>query len=505
MIQRYKFHVYFFLGTNTFASGGEHEVYYEDYVPDPIEDDGSMFQAEFHPLKYGQKSYMIITWTNLYMDFPATPPHDNGLVRNYFFEFEFYHSNAGWDYNLGWSATANYYDFHEVPCIIEINGTPDTAKKCELYPGGAAGTTSYLRVWGFAPFTLNDEVKFHIPRIQFGTNTALSPSMRMYLHENTPGENTHFIPIIFYDYTINSGTINGIGAPNYNAFSTDPALGSDQPEIETTLTYAFTTVATDPDYILYEYPDPFYVAGGRVACTGGTCYIFNDADGENWIVFKPSAGQGTSASTVVNNFDHSPYSSVGNTFTFTARVVLSGDIANNDFKTHNLVLTPGAITTTTWVESVAEPNPEVNENSRVLFDLEFTTITIIPDDSSFTVDFVGASIPTDRQEFYCQIRAGLTAFDARGVYCERISATELRVYNFQSVAAGATPELTIGLLTTTVTGIDAQVTTFYDRTSSANRVVDQTGTLSETLTFDYDNFNSLSIQNDREGLLVRAG
>lgn len=105
----------------------------------------------------------------------------------------------------------------------------------------------------------------------------------------------------------------------------------------------------------------------------------------------PSPLQGTSASTALN-IKHSPYSG---TFTFRARVVKSGNIQTGDYKTHGLVLSPGPISAFTWIKNVAL-NPETNQNSQVIFDFSFDTITILPEDSSFIVTFTNVAVTTVR-------------------------------------------------------------------------------------------------------------
>ena len=473
LIQRYKFYFYFFRNGETV----EHEVYFEDYVPDPIVMDSTWLTTGFYPTQYGEESYLEITWTNKYMD----------LGTNYFIELSFDHSNQAWDYNLGWGAQP-WYGRYDMPCLVDGLGTDYS---CILIPGGAANTQSIIQIIGLSAISSvspNNVFTFRLPKIKFGTpSTAVSAYMTFTVYQNTPGENTNKIPIM---YMINTYTPSAVSVVSTTAFTT-LTVSPNQPDVDSTLTMVFNSVS-NPEYTIFEYPSLFTIATQEDTCgSSNPCYIFSDP--VRWIVFAPSPLQGSTV-TASHTIHTAPY--IGG-YVFKAKTDLNQVIGNKISQT--FTLNPGALTVTL----ITSTNDEINENSLVLFQVDFTTVTYLPDDSSVVLSFsssAGLSVPT-RDDFYCEVVSGLTGYSTVGVICERYTSRKIRLYNLATTAKNTAVTLKINMLTTTVTTLPLTVTTYYDR--SATLEVD-TGSTSLTITFLHDNFASSAIQNDRSGKIVRV-
>ena len=466
LIQRYKFYFYFYKNNETTF----HEVYYEDYIPDPITLPASWYTTNIYPLQYNEEAYLRISFTNNYMD----------LGTNYFFEIGFFHTNQAWDYNLGWGAQ-EWYTTLDLPCIAENLGT---AYRCVLKPGGAAGTSSLIQVIGLSTIPAGQIYTLHFPKILFGTSGTANGNFTLY--QNTPGETTQKIPIVT---TPISFTPNAAATHTTTAFNS-LTINPNQPDVDATLSFSFTSSA-NPEMTIYEYPYPFTLDSGIVACGGSnTCYAF--ADPANWIVFFPNPLQGTTTSTSLT-IRTAPYAS---TFGFSARTENNGIV--QDSRSSNYVLSPGALTVTF---TASTENQEVNSNSLELFDLTFSTVTHLPANASMNVVFTNLVVP-DTDSFYCQIKAGLTGLDTRDVICQKMSATTIKIFNLAEIAAGTQISVTFQLATSAQTAVSARVTTYYDRVQTYR--VD-TGLGSRTLTFQYDNFQNATIINDRSGDKVRVG
>ena len=187
------------------------EIYYEDYVPDPITMTDDWATATFAPLQYQQDSYLRISWTNKYIE----------LGSNYFFQLDFNHLNEAWDFNLGWTAL-KWYQKYDLPCIVENLGE---GIRCILRPGGALNTISTIQVVGISSIPKSVDgstVLLHFPMIKFGTQGTAN--LRFGLYQNTPGENTLDIPIMIKDFQFLPQT--AVVDPQMNALSVQLAPDS---------------------------------------------------------------------------------------------------------------------------------------------------------------------------------------------------------------------------------------------------------------------------------------
>ena len=446
-------------------------MYYEDYVPEPIILTPADYTAMIAPIQYGQEAYLRVSWTNNYL----------ALATNYFFEIDFDHTNQAWDYNLGWPAM-EWYQTLDLPCIAENLG-PNV--KCVLTPGGAADTSSKIQVIGLSAIPFGQAYTLHFPKIKFGTGGTAY--MNFTLYQNTPGENTHKIPIVTTPITFQPNPSQNIVATAFDTLTVNP----NRPDVDATLTFSFAS-AQDPEFTIYEYTNPFSTPSAIIPCGGNNlCYAF--ADPANWIVFQPNPLQGTTTTTALT-IRTPPHTG---TFRFAARTERDGRV--QDSKESNFVVQPGG-PTVTFIPS-ATRNTEINRNSPVYFDLTFSTITRLPANASITVDFTQLTIP-DRDAFFCLINNGLTGLDIREVICQRMDANTIKIFNMEEVAAGTAISVTVQLQTNTNTGVSARVRTFYEREST--NLVD-TGLGQTTLAFQYDNFRSSAIINDRSGNKLRVG
>lgn len=360
LIQRYKFYFYFYRNGETMF----HEVYYGDYVPDPIIMSPEWYTTLVTPIQYGEEAYFRITWINRYLS----------LGTNYFFELDFDHTNLAWDYNLGWG-TSEWYQKYQIPCITENLGANT---RCFLTPGRVAGSKSTITVIGLSAMVVNGTFTMHFPKIKFGT--AGTAHVTFTLYQNTPGENTLKIPIVTTELYMSPAPVSTAGT---NAFNTLSLTAKNQPFINTTLNMAFFTNTANPDHTIYVYPSLFFIATGIANC-GGTnkCYVFSDP--VRWIVFEPNPVQGTSTSTSLS-IQSAPY--IGS-FPFSARSILNTVVQLKELQ--SLTVSPGVPTVTITPNS---GNIELNINSLALFDIAFTTITHLPANASFAVTFTGVTVP----------------------------------------------------------------------------------------------------------------
>ena len=166
----------------------------------------------------------------------------------------------------------------------------------------------------------------------------------------------------------------------------------------------------------------------------------------------------------------------------------------------DIKITPGKPSMTIKASS---QNIEVNQNSLVLFDIIFTTATPLPANGSIVIGFGKASI-LDTDNFYCKVSSGLQALDAREIICEKVrgSNNAIKIYNIAAVDINNTINVTLQPKTTTNPVIDVLITTYYFR--NATKLVDSNQE-SIKVNFQYINFTSASLTNDRSNQIVRAG
>ena len=471
LIQRYKFYVYFYGNSSDVFQ----EIYYEDYVPDPITMTDDWATATFAPLQYEQDSYLRISWTNKYMD----------LGSNYFFQLDFNHLNEAWDFNLGWSAL-EWYQNYDLPCIVENLGE---GIRCILRPGGELNTMSTIQVIGISSIPKSADgstVLLHFPMIKFGTQGTAN--LRFGLYQNTPGESTLEIPIMVKDFQFLPHT--AIVDPPMNALNVQ--LEPDSKVL--TLKNLSLSLQSDvlPNFIIYTHPSLFGQKTSAVPCgDGSTCYIFSDP--VNWIVAQPVSKQGSNVITSLPIMTP-PYV---DKYNFAAQTIKPDGTIDKQAQ-GSITITPGKPDMTFEPSS---QNIEVNKNSLVLFDITFTTATPLPADGSIIIAFNNASI-LDTDDFYCKITKGLQALDAREIICERATFDSIKIYNLAAVDINTIIDVTVQPKTTTNPVIDMSINTYYFR--NATKLVDSVSG-SKTIDFLHINFTSASITNDRSNQIVRVG